>query len=230
MNQRATTGIILHRTNYGEADRIVTILTPDMGKLHLLARGVRKIKAKLAGGTELFSISSITFIQGRGDLGTLISARLEEHFNQIAKDIDRTMLGYDLIKMLDHITEDEADKAWFELLKNMLESLNDSKIDLNIVRFWFQAHILLISGYSPNLEKDNESNALKKDKRYQFDIATMSFIESKSGTVLADQIKFMRLGFSNNAPSTLQRVSGAKELSDDCSRMLVGVLKVSLGV
>ncbi|MCA9330182.1 DNA repair protein RecO, partial [Candidatus Saccharibacteria bacterium] len=62
MKQIVTVGIVLARINYGEADRIVTILTPDHGKIRLLARGVRKIKSRLAGGIELFSINDLTYI------------------------------------------------------------------------------------------------------------------------------------------------------------------------
>src|ERR1700676_1640031 len=49
INQIITTGIVLRRINYMEADRIITILTPDYGKLTLFAKGVRKANSKLAG-------------------------------------------------------------------------------------------------------------------------------------------------------------------------------------
>src|SRR4051812_44153733 len=107
--QRVTTGIVLTRIEYGEADRIVTVLTPNDGKLRLMAKGVRRVKSKLAGGVELFSVSSLTYIPGRGDIGTLISSRLETHFGHIVQNIDRTMLGYDLIKLLHKATEDEPE-------------------------------------------------------------------------------------------------------------------------
>lgn len=57
-----TSGIVLNRINFGEADRILTVITPDQGKLSLIAKGVRKEKSKLAGGIELFSVSNISFI------------------------------------------------------------------------------------------------------------------------------------------------------------------------
>src|SRR5688572_14550778 len=123
MNQIVTTAIILGRTDYGEADRIITLLTPDHGKLRLLAKGVRRVKSKLAGGIELFSISSITFVKGRGDIGTLISTRLNKHYRQIVTDLDRTMVGYDLIKQLNKITEDEPEPEYFDLLKQVFEAL-----------------------------------------------------------------------------------------------------------
>ena len=48
-----TEAIILRRTNYGEADRVISLITPDRGKISGIAKGVRKPKSKLAGGLEL---------------------------------------------------------------------------------------------------------------------------------------------------------------------------------
>ncbi|MEJ0073760.1 MAG: DNA repair protein RecO [Candidatus Saccharibacteria bacterium] len=87
--QQVTTGIVLTRVDYGEADRIITLITPDQGKLRLMAKGVRRIKSKLAGGIELFSVSNITFIRGRGDIGTLVSSRVLTHYGRIVSDLDR---------------------------------------------------------------------------------------------------------------------------------------------
>jgi recombinational DNA repair protein (RecF pathway) len=56
---------------------------PDSGKLSLMAKGVRKVKSKLAGGIELFSTSEITYIPGRGSVGTLVSSRLMRHYGGI---------------------------------------------------------------------------------------------------------------------------------------------------
>ena len=117
MNQLTTQGIILSRTDFGEADKIITLLTPDHGKLRLMARGVRRAKSKLAGGVELFSVSDITYIKGRGEIGTLISARLITHYGRIVRDVTRTMLGYELIKQLNKVTEDEPEAEYFTLLE-----------------------------------------------------------------------------------------------------------------
>ncbi|MDO8591465.1 MAG: DNA repair protein RecO, partial [bacterium] len=71
MNRYVTQGIVLSRTDFGEADRILTFLTNDHGKVRAIAKGVRKSKSKLAGGIELFSISDLTLIIGRGEINTL---------------------------------------------------------------------------------------------------------------------------------------------------------------
>src|SRR3954471_22046155 len=106
MIQYRTPAIILRRTDYGEADRIITFLTPDYGKVKGIAKGVRKSKSKLAGGIELFSVSDISFIKGRREIDTIVSTRLIKHYGNIVKNLDRTNLAYDLIKRLNKATED----------------------------------------------------------------------------------------------------------------------------
>src|SRR5581483_3542398 len=106
MRQFRTQAIILNRTDYGEADRIISFLTPDHGKLKAIAKGVRKSKSKLAGGIELFSVSDISFIPGRKEISTVVSTRLIKHYGHIVKDLNRTNTGYALIKRLDKATED----------------------------------------------------------------------------------------------------------------------------
>ena len=88
-----TQAIVLRRTNYGEADRIVQLLTPE-GRRSVMAKGVRREKSKLAGGIELFAVSDVVVGEGKGDLGVLTSAKLEHFYRHILKDYDRLQFGY----------------------------------------------------------------------------------------------------------------------------------------
>ncbi|HPG37338.1 MAG TPA: DNA repair protein RecO, partial [Candidatus Saccharibacteria bacterium] len=138
MKQQVTDAIVLRRVNYGEADRIVTLLTPSDGKLALVARGVRRPKSKLAGGIELLSISSVTYAGGRsGGLGTLVSARLEQHFGNIVKDLARVQLGYELLQTTDKITEDQPEPEYFTLLATGLAALNMPEVPVDLIKVWF---------------------------------------------------------------------------------------------
>ncbi|MEO6760826.1 MAG: DNA repair protein RecO [Candidatus Saccharimonadales bacterium] len=213
MNQKQTTGIILRRTNYGEADRIITLLTPEAGKLTLMARGVRRIKSKLAGGIELFSISQISYLPGRGEIGTLVSSRLIKYYDQIIKDIDRTMLGYELIKQLNKVTEDQPDPAYFDLMEQAFVALDDSSIDIGLIKLWFGAQLLRSDGFTPNLRTDKTGNKLQADGSYDFGFEETSFTENPEGNFKADDIKFLRLLFNGNSPKVLQQVSGSAELT-----------------
>lgn len=221
MKQFVTDAIILSRTDYGEADRIITVVTPDFGKLSLLARGVRRIKSKLAGGIELFSISTITFARGRGELGTLVSTRLKKHYGEIVKDLPRTMLGYDLIKKFHKITEDEPEAAYFELLQQAFEALDDHAVPLPLIRLWFDAQISRLGGHTPNLQTDEQGRKLVADQLYDFDFERMTFVANPlTGRFNTNHIKFLRLVFAGNTPKALMQVQGIGRLLEECSPLI----------
>lgn len=212
MKQIVTHGIVLGRTDYGEADRILTLLTPDQGKLRVLAKGVRRVKSKLAGGIELFSVSNITFVRGRGEISTLVSTRLVHHYGHIVQDLDRTMLGYELIKQLNKATEDEPEPEYFELLKQAFEALDDSAISIPLVRFWFSAQLLRLGGHMPNLQTDDSGRQLDPEKTYNFNLESMSFTVAAKGRFIASHIKFLRFAFSPYPPKVLAQVQGGAQL------------------
>lgn len=217
MRQLVTTAIVLSRTDYGEADRILTLLTPDQGKLTLLAKGVRRVKSKLAGGIELFSVSTITFIRGRGEVGTLVSARLDKHYQHIVEDLDRTMLGYDLIKFLHKNTEDEPEAAYFDLLERAFEALDDASVTPELIRFWFAMKLLQLAGHTPNLYSDSAGRKLEFSNFYYFDYENMSFSPTtQQGGFTETHIKFMRIAVQADSPGVLRRIQGSANLVRIC--------------
>lgn len=215
MNQLTTTAIILNRTDYGEADRILTLLTPDYGKLTLLAKGVRRVKSKLAGGIELFSVSEITFIKGRGEVGILVSTRLAKYYKHIVGDLDRTMLGYEIIKKLHKATEDEPEEGYFDLLRQAFEALDDTGVDPRLVQLWFLMQLLRLGGYTPNLETDTEGKKLSADTTYTFSFDSSAFASHPDGVFAANHIKFLRLGFDGHSAMALAHVQGIGRLVED---------------
>lgn len=228
MNQITTKAIILARTDFGEADRILTLLTPEYGKLRLMAKGVRRVKSKLAGGIELFSVSDITFIKGKGDIGTLVSTRLAKHYRHIVENIDRTMLGYELIKQLNKVTEDEPESAYFHLLQQAFEALDDVSVNAELIKLWFAAQLLRLAGHTPNLQTDETGAKLELSKTYSFSFNSMAF--APNGNYTADHIKFLRLLFGEHIPAILQKVQGSAELTRSLASMvgtmLVGQLRI----
>ena len=95
--RKKTLAIVLRRTDFGEADRIINLLTPG-GKVSAMARGVRKPKSKLAGGIEFFALNEVVLIEGKSEMRTLSSARMREFFGEILKDFERTEFAYQAIK------------------------------------------------------------------------------------------------------------------------------------
>jgi DNA repair protein RecO (recombination protein O) len=225
VNQLLTRGIVLSRTDYGEADRIITMLTPDHGKLRLMARGVRKPRSKLAGGIELFSISDLSFIRGRGEIGTLVSIRLVKHYGHIVQDITRVQLGYELIKMLNKVTEDQPEPEYFELLEQAFAALNDADIDLNLIRLWFGAQLLRQAGHRPNLQTTMQGDKLQSEQTYNFDFDDVSFMPHAEGHFTTNDIKFLRLIFSGNQPQVLSKIEDHEALTTTAYPLVQAMLQ-----
>lgn len=226
----STKAIVLNRLDYGEADRILTLLTPDQGKLSLMARGVRRVKSKLAGGIELFSVSDITFARGRGELGTLVSSRLETHYDKITGDLDRTMLAYDFIKTLHKNTEDQPEAEYFALLNNAFGALNQTSVPPGIVRIWFLSQLLDLAGHSPNLQTDNSAQPLQETKKYNFSVDDMSFTPSENGRFGSEDIKMLRLAQNQNSVNLLSKIRGGEVISQRLMPLLDTMLQTHLRV
>lgn len=218
MKQQTTPAIILRRTNYGEADRIVTFLTP-IGKIRAMVKGVRRSKSKLAGGIELFSESTVTFLETRGDLARIVSTRLETHWDPIIGDLQRMMFGYEAMKMLDKIIEDEAGREYFDLLRATLDALADLELPLVAVELWFYMRLLKLQGKEPNLTTDQNGATLTPDSLYTFSTDTMSFTSSVAGNFTPDHIKLLRLTQSH-APKLLKQVKNIQNLAEDLKPLI----------
>jgi DNA repair protein RecO (recombination protein O) len=228
--QIVSTAMVLARTDFQEADRIITVLTPDHGKVKLIAKGVRRPRSKLAGGIELFSVSDITFLASRSDIMTLVSSRLRQHYGNIVKDIKRTMFGYEVLKRINRITEDSAGPEYFELVQATLEGLNSVAVSLELVKLWFAMQLLLVSGHVPNVRTDIEGTALVPDKQYVFDFDTMSMRLMPEGPLGAGHIKLLRLAYATQSPLALEQVKNAEAVAVDCNRLLENVVRATLRV
>ena len=229
-SQIVTSGILLSRTDFGEADRIITVLTPDNGKVRMIAKGVRRPKSKLAGGIELFSVSSLTFLQSRSELKTLVSSRLITHYGNIIKDIRRTMLGYDLLKRINRVTEDAAGEEYLVLLQRTLEGLDDLELAPELIELWFSMQLLAITGHTPNMRTDTEGHKLEAEERYLFDFDEMAFRQQKGGPYAANHIKLLRLAYATDEPAVLKQVTDAASCAPDALKLAHNMLRYSVRI
>ena len=181
-SRKKTLAMVLRRTDFGEADRILTLLTPE-GKKNAIARGVRRPKSKLAGGIEFFSLNEVVLIEGKSEMKTLSSARMCEFFGEILKDFERTEFAYYAIKKISGLCEQIESGDFFEILLIIFRSLNNSDIDLNLIKKWFNFKVAEFSGDEINLESD------------------------KNGKFGANDIKFLRLMVSSE-PKIISKIKG----------------------
>ncbi len=209
-----TKAIVLRRTNYGEADRIIQVLTPDHAKLSGMARGARKSGSKLAGGLELLSVSDMTLHKGKGDLYTITSARLDVFYGEILKDYDRLQAAYRYIKDVSRASEIVGEPEWYQVLQTSLASLNVPRIPLQLIDIWYRLQVAQLLGQGLNAATTSDGKALDSDERYEFDVETMSFYMRENGRYGADEIKLLRVA-AINPPAVLAKITVPNGMLDD---------------
>ena len=145
-----TDAIILRRSDFGEADRLLTVFTPERGKLRLLAKGVRKITSRKAGHVELFMLTDMLVAQGR-TWDIISQAEIVESYRALREDLDKTSHAYYLGELIDRFTEEHDPNApLFELLAVTLAHLSHSEEPFMALRY-FELHLLSLTGFQPQL-------------------------------------------------------------------------------
>ncbi|MBI2845430.1 MAG: DNA repair protein RecO [Chloroflexi bacterium] len=146
-----TEGIVLRRTDTGEADRLVTVLSPDHGKLRLLAKGARKPSSRKSGHLELFSHTRLLVARGR-TWDIITQAETIEPFLALRQDLLRTSYAYYLAELVDKFTAEEGlpSLPLFRLLLETLRRLCNAPVLPSEARY-FELQLLDLAGYRPEL-------------------------------------------------------------------------------
>lgn len=218
MKTTRTKAIVLRRTNYGEADRVLQLLTPD-GRRSVMARGVRKEKSKLAGGIELFAVSDVVLGEGKGDLGILTSAKLDHFYRHILEDYDRLQFGYTAIKLVSRASEAVDEPEWFDLLAETMAGLDVLTIPLPLIKCWFYTRYASLLGHELNLELDVDGRPLDAEKTYRYDTSDQGLREAGNGLITSDHIKLLRL-IATRPLTVLVQIGGIGNLLEEDLRLV----------
>lgn len=214
MNSLRTRAIVLRRTNFGEADRVLDLLTPD-GRMSVMARGVRREKSKLAGGIELFALCDVVVGQGKGNLGVLTSARLIKFYGRILNDYDRMQFAYEALAQVTRASASLDESEWYDIAAEVLAALDVATVPLTLVQTWFYVRVAALLGDELNTVRDYSGDKLSPEKTYRYDSQEKGLIEDSKGTVTAKHIKILRLCAAKPLNVILQ-VGGMKEYLADC--------------
>lgn len=156
MSTYKTKGIIIKRTDLGEADKILTFYTFNLGKKKAVAKGVRKVTSRLAGHLELFLLVDLILAKGK-NLDTVISAQTIQSFKGIRQNLEKTSQAYFICELLDKLTPDEyQDTRVYDLLLDTLTFLDVRIFDQNKISLLikaFEMKLLVLLGFSPELSK-----------------------------------------------------------------------------
>ncbi|MBI2036418.1 DNA repair protein RecO [Candidatus Microgenomates bacterium] len=128
MRSYKTEGIILKRTNFGEADRILTVFTKKYGKVKIMAKGVRRITSRRSPNIELFNLTTLYIHKGR-TFDILTEAQVINTFPTIRKNLELVGLAYYVCELVDGLcAEHQPHAKVFDLLVNVLQELDNGVI------------------------------------------------------------------------------------------------------
>lgn len=149
MSSYKTLGIVLSSINFGEADKILTILTERFGKVKVIAKGVRKIRSHLAGSLEPFMLLNLQLHEGK-TFYIVTGAVIDEDFPNIHSDLRKTAKAFFLGELVDRfVAEDQIVPEIFELFQQALTFQEDNSREL-ILRA-FELKIIEAAGFKPEL-------------------------------------------------------------------------------
>lgn len=159
MRSYKTEGIILKRSNFGEADRLLTIFTKNHGKLRVIAKGVRRITSRRGGSLELFNYVSVYLNNGK-NLDNVSEVEILNHFTNWRKNIKAVGVAYYLCELVDKLTaEGQEHYQVFELLVNSLSELGNSNYTELVVNF--EKQLLTELGFGIPVNLINSKKSLK---------------------------------------------------------------------
>ncbi len=146
MRNFKTEGIIIRRRNFKDADRILTVLTSDQGKIAVRASGIRRIPSRRSAHVELLNHSMLTLYHGNA-FPVLTEAQTIESFSEIKEDLEKIGLAYHLCELVDGLCpENQENRQVFNLVKATLTRLALEGDSAALVRD-FQTELLFQLGY-----------------------------------------------------------------------------------
>lgn len=144
--------IILRRRNLGEADRLLTVLTPRHGRLELIAKGARRPASAKTGHVELFTRSELLVHRGR-ELGIAVQAELREAWEPLHGDLQLGAWAGHVAELVERFTTpgDNELQPVFELLDATFGRLCAER-DARLVVRHFELQLLDVTGFRPELQ------------------------------------------------------------------------------
>lgn len=146
-----TRGLILRSVDYKEADRILTVLTADEGKLTAKARAAARPRGRLSASTQLLSYSELTIFGNKGKW-TVNEAVTIEQFLPLRQELSLMSLGSYFAELLEAVSDEDCPNAGIlQLGLNGLYALSCGKFSPELVKSAFELRLMCLAGYEPEL-------------------------------------------------------------------------------
>ena len=147
-----TEAIVLRTMDLGEADRVLTVLTPRLGKLRVIAKGVRRTRSRIGGALQPFSDVQLVLAVGR-TFDVVTSSSIEDPHLGLRNDLHSTAAAWYVVELADRFCEGAADShEAFRLLAQALSALDaGDAVSREVVARWFELALLDAMGFRPEL-------------------------------------------------------------------------------
>ncbi|MFC2011993.1 DNA repair protein RecO [Chloroflexota bacterium] len=147
-----TEAVIIRKTKLGEADTILTLYTPHLGKIQGFAKSLRKTRSKMAGHLELLTHSQVSLARG-WNIDTITGSQTITSFLPLKTDLKLTSYGLYAIELVNQFTAAHIENfPLFQLLLETLECICQEQ-DRELVLRFFEMHLLDSVGYRPQLQR-----------------------------------------------------------------------------
>jgi len=146
MRNFRTEGIIIRRRDFKDADRILTVLTRDHGKIAVRASGIRRIPSRRSPHVELLNHCILTLYNG-SKFPVLTEAQTLDSFSGVKADLQKIGLAYHLCELVDGLCpENQESRQVFGLVKTTLTRLAIEQDETTLIHD-FQTELLSVLGY-----------------------------------------------------------------------------------
>lgn len=144
-----TPALVLRHADYGDYDRMVTLFTPEYGRIEAIARGCRRPKSALVNAVEPF-VSGEFQLFFRKERYSIDQCQIHESFYELRTDYDRLLHGVYWLKLLDAVVmpESPADTLFMMTLR-ALAHLNYSNLPPEMLTMAFEMHLMANLGFAP---------------------------------------------------------------------------------
>ncbi len=146
-----TKGIVLLESNMKDYDKMITILTPDIGKIGVAAHGARRPKSTMMAGTQFLGFSDFVIYSSPSSY-TLNSCETIEVFYNIRTDIEKLNYASIISKIVYDVTdENQYTYNILQLLLNTLYMISESDKNLEFIFSVFKIRLMTYLGFTPQL-------------------------------------------------------------------------------
>ncbi len=138
-----TKAIILRESNMGDFDKMLTMLTPDLGKISCAAKGARKPHSSMLAGTQFLSFGEYVLYRGSSASYNLNSCEPIEVFYNIRTDLDKLQYAAHIAKIVEDVTnENETSYNILQLVLNTIYTIAETDINKDLVLSIFKIRLL----------------------------------------------------------------------------------------